>query len=303
MSGTLVRKIPRSAAEALWNELLAAGFEERSPPAYAAWSAKGPGASVVYYESGKLVVQGKGSADFAASYLSPAGPVGEPPAQDRVLHPVIGSDESGKGDYFGPLIVAAVLIGPDDVAVLDELGVRDSKTVSDRDALRIAEEIEGGYGDRVAVVAIGPQRYNELHTKFGKNLNRLLAWAHARAIEDLLEKHECGHAVVDKFAAEHVVKKALLERGRELSVTQRVRAESHPAVAAASIVARARFLRALARLGRDAGTKLPKGAGWPVDAAAKEIYGSGGEEALAEVAKLHFKTTEKARSAVGRGGG
>ena len=214
-----------------------------------------------------------------------------------MLHPVIGSDESGKGDYFGPLVVAAVLIGPDDVPVLDELGVRDSKTVSDRDALRIAEEIESGYGDRVAVVAIGPARYNELHAKFGRNLNRLLAWAHARAIEDLLEKHECGHAVVDKFAGEHVVKKALLERGRELSVTQRVRAESHPAVAAASIVARARFLRALARLGHGAGPKPPKGAGWPVDAAAREIYASGGEDALAGVAKLHFKTTEKARSA------
>ena len=206
---------------------------------------------------------------------------------------MIGTDESGKGDYFGPLVVAAVLVRPEDVPVLETLGVRDSKSVGDAEALRVADEITTGYGDRVAVVSIPPARYNELRESFGNNLNRLLAWAHARAIEDVLQRHPCGHALSDKFGAERLIRDALLEKGRGLRLDQRVRAESHPAVAAASIVARARFLRDLARLGRECGVKLPKGAGPPVDAAARRLHQAGGIDALRPVAKLHFRTTEK----------
>jgi ribonuclease HIII len=294
MSDNVVRKISADAGEGLRGELEAAGFEFREQQ-HARFSARGPGANVVLYNSGKLVVQGKGALDFAATYLGGEAIAAPTDARDVVDEPIIGTDESGKGDYFGPLVVAAVLLRPEDVEVLRTLGVRDSKTVSDKAALEIAEVITTGYGDRVAVVSIGPRRYNELHVKFGRNLNRLLAWAHARAIEDVLEHHDCGRALSDKFASDRLILSALMERGRGLRLDQRVRAEAHPAVAAASIVARARFLRDLEHLGFDAGEKLPKGAGAQVDLAARRIFRSGGMDALGQVAKLHFRTTEKAR--------
>lgn len=300
MSDNVVRKITAAEGDALRAELESAGFDFREQQ-YTRYSARGPGVSVSVYTSGKLVVQGKGALEFAATYLGGGGSGGVGTAGaavaacDAVTEPIIGTDESGKGDYFGPLVVAAVLLRPEDVEVLRTLGVRDSKTVSDKAALEIAEVIQTGYGDRVAVVSIGPRRYNELHAKFGNNLNRLLAWAHARAIEDVLEEHECGRALSDKFANERLILDALMERGRTLKLDQRVRAESHPAVAAASIVARARFLRELERLGFDVGEKLPKGAGNLVDVAARRIHRSGGLDALRDIAKLHFRTTEKAR--------
>jgi len=297
MSSNVVRKMDAEEGERLRRELEHAVFEFREQQ-HARFSARGPGVSVTLYTSGKLVVQGKGALDFAATYLGgDEGGAGAPSgdARDVVDEPIIGTDESGKGDYFGPLVVAAVLLRPEDVEVLRTLGVRDSKTVSDKAAREIAEVITTGYGDRVAVLSIGPRRYNELRGKFGNNLNRLLAWAHARAIEDVLEHHECGRALSDKFANDRLILDALMERGRGLQLDQRVRAEAHPAVAAASIVARARFLRDLERLGYDAGEKLPKGAGAQVDLAARRIYRSGGLDALGAIAKLHFRTTEKAR--------
>jgi len=301
MSSHVVRKLSPQEGDHLRRALEAAGFELRDAP-HARFAARGPGVSVTLYQSGKLLVQGKVAEDFAATYLAvgpdddeAAAPVAPADPRDVVEEPVIGTDESGKGDYFGPLVVAAVLIRPEDVAVLRTLGVRDSKTMGDAEARRVAEEITSGYGDRVAVVAIPPARYNELRERFGNNLNRLLAWAHARAIEDVLDRHPCGHALSDKFGSERLIRDALLEKGRGLRLDQRVRAESHPAVAAASIVARARFLRDLERLGREVGEKLPKGAGSPVDAAARRIYRDGGLDALRGIAKLHFRTTEKAR--------
>jgi ribonuclease HIII len=294
--GNVVRKIGTAEGQGLRAALEAAGFELRDAP-HARFAAKGPGVSVTLYNSGKLLVQGKGAEDFAATYLTAAPGEGPAPADCRnvVDEPIIGTDESGKGDYFGPLVVAAVLVRPEDVEVLRTLGVRDSKSMGDAEARRVAGEITSGYGDRVAVVSIPPVRYNELRGQFGNNLNRLLAWAHARAIEDVLEHHDCDRALSDKFGNERLIKNALMERGQQLRLDQRVRAEAHPAVAAASIVARARFLRDLEQLGRDAGEKLPKGAGSPVDAAARRIYASGGLEALRGIAKLHFRTTEKAQ--------
>ncbi len=296
--GNVVRKLGAAEGNGLRQALVAAGFTLGEAP-HAHFAAKGPGVSITFYCSGKLLVQGKGAEDFAATFLAEpdtgAGAGGTSGTDDALDEPIIGTDESGKGDYFGPLVVAAVLVRPEDVAVLRTLGVRDSKSMGDAEALRVAEEITAGYGDRVAVVVVPPARYNELHGKFGDNLNRLLAWGHARAIEDVLEKHECGRALSDKFGSERLIRDALMEKGKGLRLEQRVRAEAHPAVAAASIVARARFLRDLGRLGRAAGEKLPKGAGAPVDVAARRIYRTGGLDALRGIAKLHFRTTEKAR--------
>jgi ribonuclease HIII len=264
---------------------------------HATFAAKGPGVSVTHYTSGKLLVQGKGAEDFAATYLDDpddVAPQAGAAPENRIEEPVIGTDESGKGDYFGPLVVAAVLVRPEDVPILRTLGVRDSKTVGDAEARRIAGELTSAYPTRIEVVEVAPPRYNEVYDRFGRNLNRLLAWCHARAIESVLEREPCERAISDKFGNERLILDALMEKGRALDLTQRVRAESHPAVAAASIVARARFLQRLDRLGREHGVKLRKGAGAPVDAVARDLFREGGIERLRDVAKLHFKTTQKA---------
>src|SRR6185436_14511632 len=119
------------------------------------------------------------------------------------------------------------------------------------------------YGEkRIHVVAIGPQKYNELHKSFGTNgLNRLLAWGHAEAVKGVLAKTPCGRVISDKFGNERLIADALKKKGIDVKLEQRVRAESHPAVAAASILARARFLVELRRLGEGIGEKLHKGAG------------------------------------------
>jgi len=203
----------------------------------------------------------------------------------------IGTDESGKGDYFGPLVVAGFFCPEGQEEVLRELGVRDSKGIGDNRCREIAETLRRGYMH--AVVAIGPARYNELYEKF-RNLNKLLAWGHARVIENILERVDCRKAVTDQFGDERYVRNALLTRGKTISLVQRTKAESDPAVAAASILARAEFLKRLHFDGLDWGIEFPKGASAAVDAAAVEFVRRHGREALAKVAKLHFKTTIKA---------
>lgn len=203
--------------------------------------------------------------------------------------PRIGSDESGKGDYFGPLSVAAVLVTPQTEAALTELGVRDSKRLLDSRIAELAPAIRSRCPHDL--VLINPSRYNELHRKLG-NLNRLLAWAHARAIENLLERVECELVVADQFGDVGFLERAMMERGRRVRLVQRVRAESDPAVAAASVLARAAFLERLERLSTMAGIALPKGA-THVLPAARQVIEQGGLELLGQVAKLHFRTTEQ----------
>ncbi len=204
----------------------------------------------------------------------------------------IGTDESGKGDYFGPLVVAGVYVrdgGDEDF--LRRLEVRDSKRISDRRVAVLAGEISKRLPH--SLVAIGPARYNELYDSLG-NLNRILAWAHARAIENLAgEWPEIGRAVTDKFGDDAYVARALMKRGRGLELVQKVRAEEDVAVAAASVVARAEFLRRLERLSKSAGMPLPKGASASVEEAPRRLVQRKGKGSLKEFAKVHFKTTSR----------
>ena len=202
----------------------------------------------------------------------------------------IGIDESGKGDYFGPLVIAGVYVSATQEEQLRELGVRDSKAITDKKATTLASQIRSLCP--FTVVAIGPERYNNLHASF-KNLNKLLAWGHARAIENLLEKVSCNHIVSDQFGDERFLKNALMSKGRTVTLTQKPRAEEEIAVAAASIVARAEFLRRLHELSLRYGVNLPKGASDLVISAGKEFVKRHGLDALGQVAKLHFRTTEK----------
>lgn len=201
----------------------------------------------------------------------------------------IGIDESGKGDYFGPLVIAAVFVDATTQGELRLMQVRDSKKISDGRILEMAPDIKTICPH--SVIAIGPQKYNELYAKI-RNLNRLLAWGHAKALETLLERVTCERAISDQFGNERLILNVLQEKGRKIVLEQRTKAESDLAVAAASILARAEFLLRLKRLSSEVGTTLPKGASPAVELAAKMIIKKHGEDRLGSVAKLHFKTTQ-----------
>ncbi len=201
----------------------------------------------------------------------------------------IGIDESGKGDYFGPLVIAAVFVDATTQGELRLMQVRDSKKISDGRILEMAPDIKTICPH--SVIAIGPQKYNELYAKI-RNLNRLLAWGHAKALETLLERVTCERAISDQFGNERLILNVLQEKGRKIVLEQRTKAESDLAVAAASILARAEFLLRLKRLSSEVGTTLPKGASPAVELAAKMIIKKHGQERLGSVAKLHFKTTK-----------
>ena len=201
----------------------------------------------------------------------------------------IGIDESGKGDYFGPLVIAAVFVDATTHGELRLMQVRDSKKISDGRILEMAPDIKTICPH--SVITIGPQKYNELYAKI-KNLNRLLAWGHARALETLLERVPCERAISDQFGNERLILNVLQEKGRKIILEQRTKAESDLAVAAASILARAEFLLRLKRLSQEVGTTLPKGASPAVELAAKMIIKKHGQERLGSVAKLHFKTSK-----------
>lgn len=201
----------------------------------------------------------------------------------------IGIDESGKGDYFGPLVIAAVFVDATTHSELGLMQVRDSKKISDGRILEMAPDIRTICPH--SIIAISPQKYNELYAKI-RNLNRLLAWGHAKALENLLERVSCGLAISDQFGDERLILNALQEKGRKIVLEQRTKAESDLAVAAASILARADFLLRLRRLSDEVGTTLPKGASPAVELAAKMIVKKHGENRLGTVAKLHFKTTK-----------
>jgi ribonuclease HIII len=202
----------------------------------------------------------------------------------------IGTDESGKGDYFGGLVVAGVMVEKRNIPKLKELGVKDSKKIPDSKVRVISERIQ-----KICpyeIVAIGPPKYNELYSKM-RNLNLILAWGHARVIENLLNKIECDTVIADKFGDKRYIEKALMTEGRQITLIQRPKAENDIAVASASMVARNKFLTELERLSTQVGFRLPKGAGLQVEITAKALIKKYGEEILDKIAKTHFKTTNK----------
>lgn len=207
----------------------------------------------------------------------------------------IGTDESGKGDYYGPLSVAGFFLPKGQEEVLQELGVRDSKKISDNRVRELSDLIRNGYIH--TVVAIGPEKYNELYEKL-RNLNRLLAWAHSRAIENLLEQVPCTLAITDQFGDKAFVLNALMKKGRNIELIQRPKAEEDLAVAAASILARAEFLRRLYFLSQDVGIELPKGASAKTEEVGVELIRKHGIGILNKVAKKHFKITGRILSVI-----
>ena len=193
----------------------------------------------------------------------------------------VGTDESGKGDYFGPLVVAGVFVTQEDEKKLTELGVRDSKSNSDKRNIELSKEIIKVLGyKKVSIVCIGPERYNSLYFEMGSNLNKVLGWGHARAIENLLTENQCDNAIADQFGDETVIQDALMQKGKTIKLMQTPKAERDVAVAAASIIARAKFLEELQKLGATIQETLLKGVNPAVEEIAKKIYDQGGEEML-----------------------
>jgi len=215
-------------------------------------------------------------------------------AEEVVPLPYIGTDESGKGDYFGPMVIAGVWLDEATQKKLEALGVRDSKTLSDNRCQELAAKIRALCPGKYEEVEILPERYNMLYEQFQrekKNLNHLLAWGHARALESLLGRHTSEHAVADQFGDEKYIKSRLMEKGKTVQLVQTPKAERYTAVAAASILARDRFLLRLQQIGKQFGVMLPKGASPEVIQAAWELVKKDSAVVLRRVAKLHFKTT------------
>ena len=278
--------------------LLENGSWEISKIPYSVFKATGNHTTVVAYESGKLVVQGRGPEEFVLYTLEPEilhtfdfQSSESTAAAPQVITPHGGIDESGKGDFFGPLVIAGVCVDPQTGSELAKLGVCDSKLIhSDKKIIQLADSIRSICAGHYSSVTLMPETYNRLYSQIG-NLNRLLAWGHARIIENLLEATpDCPRMLSDKFGSEHLIKNALMERGRKIVLEQETKAERDIAVAAASILARDGFLRGMRKLNELCQCELPRGAGPQVKIIGSQLVANSGREILNKCAKMHFKT-------------
>ena len=298
-------KLNNDQASALQAALVARDWKPRTVP-YARFAFESDKCNVVFYESGKLVVQGKGTQEFVEFVLEPEILKQAKLGYEAVLNPDLllprfGVDESGKGDFFGPLCIAGVYVNEAVINSWKDAGIRDSKNISsDKKIHELAELIRKTPGCVTDSVVVGNEAYNRLYVRM-KSVNTLLAWGHARVIENLMGKRYQMNpppvrAISDQFAASKaVIEKALMTAGREIELVQRHKAEEDIAVAAASILARDEFVKGIAKLEHQFQMKFPKGASAAVDAAAKEFVQTRGAGELAKVSKLHFRTALRAQ--------
>jgi ribonuclease HIII len=298
-------KLSDAQAAALERHLRQNDFKFRQVP-YARFAGEKEKTNVVFYESGKLVVQGKGTQDFVEFVLEPQILQEVKLGYETVLNPAllaprIGVDESGKGDFFGPLCVAGVYINETMIPAWKNAGIRDSKKIgSDRRIAELAQIIRRTPGCVFSVVPIGNEAYNRLYVKM-KSVNSLLAWGHARVIENMMGVAyrmvpPPVRAISDQFAHDKgVIAQALMSLGRKIELVQYHKAEEDLAVAAASILARNEFITRLRDLGRKHEMEFPRGGGADVDAAAKEFVARHGAAALGQVSKTHFRTALRAQ--------
>ena len=298
-------KLTDEQALALQAALRARNWKPREVP-YARFAFESDKTNIVFYESGKLVAQGKGTAEFVEFLLEPEilkqARLGyETILNPDLLLPRIGVDESGKGDFFGPLCIAGVYVNESVIKAWADAGIRDSKNISsDKKISDLAELIRQTRGCVVNTVVIGNEAYNRLYVKM-RSVNTILAWGHARVIENLMGlRHRMNpppvKAISDQFAAsKNVIEKALMSGGRQIELVQRHKAEEDIAVAAASILARDEFVKGLAKLEKDFSVELPKCASAAVDEAAKKFVTGRGPENLAKIAKMHFRTALRAQ--------
>jgi ribonuclease HIII len=279
--------------------LVEQGFEF-VPKEYTIFAAKKGKLNVSVYAKGpKVLIQGKDTEDFIRFTLEPQvtgeAKLGyEEIADPEHFSPHFGIDESGKGDFFGPLVIAGVFTDAEITRHLIRSGVMDSKRVTTPAAIRkLAAVIKATPGIAFDVIALRPEKYNELYATF-KNLNRMLAWGHATVIEELARKKpDCPRALSDQFARADVLQTALKRKNISLKLDQRTKGESDTAVAAASILARERFIDWMDAASKKVGFTVPLGCSAQVVDAGKKLVATHGPEVLGKFAKLHFKTTQQ----------
>ncbi|MEF9519788.1 ribonuclease HIII [Chlamydia crocodili] len=293
MSTPFVTQLSPSLHGLLKDRLEEKGFA-LTQPQHTIFQARSPSVSCTLYTSGKLVVQGKGAQEFIEFFLEPE--ILLTFTHNRIeedLRPRIGVDESGKGDFFGPLCIAGVYARDEDTLKnLYKTKIQDSKMLNDTQIVSLAKTVRSCCSYDVMILY--PEKYNELYGKF-RNLNILLAWAHATVI-DKLAPHPSGEvfAISDQFASsESVLLNALKKKNTDISVIQKVRAEQDIIVAAASILAREAFVTAMTKLEQRFSIKLPKGASAHVKTAGKSILKTHGKDVLSLVCKTHFKTFDE----------
>src|SRR6266436_315105 len=291
--------LTREQATKLRTLLEELGFEF-APKEWTIFFAQKNKLSVAVYQKGpKVLVQGKGVEEFVQFELEPKI-LGEAKLGYEELHspemfePHFGVDESGKGDFFGPLVIAGAYVDRGIARKLLDAGVVDSKRIgSDARIRTLADAIRKESLGLAETVLIGPEKYNELYEKFA-NLNKLLGWGHARVIENLLaKKPDCPRSLSDQFADARVINASLLKHGRKIVIEQRPRAESDIAVAAASVVAREAFINWLERKSKELGIRLERGVSPSVKDTARKLVELKGPSALREVAKVHFRTAHE----------
>ena len=264
---------------------------------YARHAFDGDQVKVVAYESGKLVVQGRGTEDFVSNILEPEVTGEFLMGYEEVnnpewFEPHAGLDESGKGDLFGPVVSACVIADADMVRKWMDAGIRDSKTITDGAILKMAKIIATTQGVVIKTAFTGMLKYNELYLKFGENLNKLLAWLHGRALNDALALRKPKWGLLDQFSKQPLVQKYV--EGEDFDLQMRTKAESDPVVAAASVIARATWLDQMKKLEEKAGRSIPKGSGSQAKEVATALFKELGEERMQEFCKMHFKTAYEA---------
>ena len=279
---------------------------ERFDVAYARFAFRGPDCNVTAYESGKAVVAGKGTEDFVLHTLEAEVTRAPKLGYDAVLHPDwfephAGLDESGKGDFFGPVIAATVIADPPAIEAWIKAGVKDSKAIADTQIMKLDKIIRGTAGVEVKTCFCGMPKYNQIMARPHASLNRLLAWLHATALTQALAGKTVPWGLLDQFTDQPLVQRELKKMGSTgFELRMRTRAEEDPVVAAASVIARAEFLRQMHALSLKFGDKLQKGAGPQVKVQAAEIIRKFGARSLGDFAKLHFRTAYEVVSAEGK---
>jgi len=213
--------------------------------AYARYAFRGRDCNVTAYESGKLVVAGKGTEEFVTMTLEPEVTKAPRLGYDQVLHPDwfelhAGLDESGKGDLFGPVVAATVVADRSAIEGWIRAGVKDSKKIADTQIVKLDKLIRGTQGVAVATCLCGMAKYNAIMSRPHANLNRLLAWQHATALAQALSAKRAPRGLLDQFSKEPLVQRELAKMGvRDFDLQMRTKAEEDPVVAAAAVVARA----------------------------------------------------------------
>ncbi len=284
-------KLNLDLKDKLLNDLKKQGFKISQPP-YTVFSAQKPGITCSLYKSGSLVVQGGKIQEFIEFYLEPEilkTVAFTYPETTIDLTAKIGSDEAGKGDFFGPLCTVAVYANVSGIKKFLKLGVSDSKKFSDTKIIKLAENLKKEKSIYHSAVCLFPETYNGLYHRF-KNLNALLAWCHATAISEVVDKTGCKNVLVDQFSSDLVLENAIKRKNLKLQLVQKTRAEADLVVAAASILARNYFLEGLNKLEKEFKIKLPKGASDLVIKAGRKIISQYGKTILPKIAKTHFKT-------------